>query len=121
MKRRAFLGASAIALASPATAISQPKIPTVGLLWIEPMAYRDVFLEAMKQKGYVTDRSIRYLDRTVREGYGAFEENARELVRAKVDVIVTFGGTSTSSAVRATREIPIVEISGLDPVTLGWA
>lgn len=121
MKRRAFLGASAIAIALPATAISQTQVPTVGLLWVEPAAYRNAFLDAMKQKGYVADRSIRYLDRTVREGYGAFEANAQALVRAKVDVIVTYGGTSTASAVKATREIPIVELSGLDPVALGWA
>jgi putative ABC transport system substrate-binding protein len=47
------------------------------------------------------------------------DEGADHLVRAKVDVIVTYGATATVAAVKATKDIPIVMIIGSDPVALG--
>lgn len=119
MNRRDFILVGAVAGAWPCLARAEAKVPTVGLLWIEPQPYRKTLFDALREKGYVENRNIRFVDRTVREGYSHLRENARELVRAKVDLIVAYGGTATIEAARATKDIPIVMISGLDPVALG--
>jgi hypothetical protein len=46
-------------------------------------------------------------------------ENAADLVRRKVDVIVTFFTPTTLAAKQATREIPIVMAGAGDPVATG--
>jgi putative ABC transport system substrate-binding protein len=119
VNRRDFILVGAVAGAWPCLARAETKVPTVGLLWIEPQPYRKTLFDALREKGYVENRNIRFVDRTVREGYSHLRENARELVRAKVDLIVAYGGTATIEAARATKDIPIVMISGLDPVALG--
>jgi putative ABC transport system substrate-binding protein len=48
-------------------------------------------------------------------------ESAEELARARVDLIVTAGGTATLAAAKATKEIPIVAITGSDLVKAGLA
>jgi ABC-type uncharacterized transport system substrate-binding protein len=121
MNRRDFVFFGAVAGAWPCLARAEAKVPTVGLLWIEPQPYRKTLFDTLREKGYVENRNIRFLDRTVREGYSHLRDSARELVRAKVDVIVAYGGTATTEAAKATKDIPIVTISGLDPVALGWA
>jgi putative ABC transport system substrate-binding protein len=122
MKRREFIFFSAVAGVWPLVARAQAKVPTVGLLWVEPLPYRKALLDALREKGYYADnQTIRFMDRTVREGYAQIADNARELVRAKVDVIVTYGATATTEAAKATKDIPIIMISGLDAVAFGWA
>ena len=120
-RRKLFIALGAGALAAPFASRAQAKVPTVGLLWIEPMPYRKVLLDALREKGYVENQTIRFMDLTVRDGYAQITDNARELVRAKVDLIVTYGGSSTIGVTKATKELPIVMFSGLDPVALGWA
>jgi putative ABC transport system substrate-binding protein len=100
----------------------QARIPVVGLLWndsIKPSPYQTTFLRALREKGYVVGRSVQIDDRISLEGYSRMPEGAAELVRAKVDVIVTYGATATIAAAKATRDIPIVTIIGSDPVAIG--
>jgi len=51
---------------------------------------------------------------------GRLAEMAAELVRLKVDVIVTGGPTATRAAKEATSTIPIVMASDPDPVANGF-
>ena len=46
---------------------------------------------------------------------------AEELVAMKVDVILAGGPAAREAASKATRSLPIVAISGSDPVREGWA
>ena len=46
---------------------------------------------------------------------------ADELVRLKVDVILAAGQPPREAARKATTTIPIVTLSGSDPVREGWA
>ena len=118
--RRKVLFLSAVAGVWPSLVRAQAKVPTVGLLWIEPNPYRKALLDAMYEKGYVENRNIRYLDRTFKEGYAQVAESARQLVQAKVDLIVAYGATSITAAITATKSIPIVMTTGLDVIALGW-
>lgn len=58
----------------------------------------------------------------VRETKGdlnAVEEAARDLVRARVDLVYTVAGSVTQRAARATGNLPVVFAVGSDPVALG--
>lgn len=116
----ATLGAAAGAL--PQIAKPQGRTPVVGLLWndsVKPSPFVAILLDALREKGWVAGRNLRVEDRVTLEGYGGYAENAAELVRTKVDVIVAYGSTAVFAAAKATKEIPIVMLVGVDPVATG--
>jgi len=124
VNRRDFVILGAAALALPFAAHAQGKTPVIGLLWndsLKPSPHVATLLGALREKGYADGRNIRIEDQVALEGYGPMGENAAALVRAKVDLIVTYGATATFAAAKATREIPIVMIIGADPVARGLA
>jgi putative ABC transport system substrate-binding protein len=102
---------------------AQPgKVPRIGLLETGSLAARaplgGAFRQAMRELGYVEGRTVAF------EARGADGESERlaalaaELVRLKVDIIVTSGSSAATAAHRATATIPIVLASG-NPVELG--
>jgi putative tryptophan/tyrosine transport system substrate-binding protein len=116
----AMLGAATDALSRAANA--QDKTPVVGLLWndsVKPSPLVAILLDALREKGWIAGRNFRVEDRVTLEGYGGYVESAADLVRAKVDLIVTRGSTATFAAAKATRQIPIVMHMGSDPVGTG--
>jgi putative tryptophan/tyrosine transport system substrate-binding protein len=124
MRRRDFVAAGAAALAVPFAARAQQRMPVIGLLWndsVKPSPYVATFLAAMGEKGYTVGRNFRVEDRVAVEGYSPMAESAAALVRAAVDVIVTYGATATLAAAKATKGIPIVMVMGRDPVAEGLA
>ena len=124
-RRRLFLIAASAALIHPGTAaFGQSKLPTIGLLWndsVKPSPHKVTLLQALRDKGYVPDGNIQIEDRISLEGYGRYADSASGLVKSKVDLIVTEGSTATLAAARATKDIPIVMVAGLDPVAGGLA
>jgi putative ABC transport system substrate-binding protein len=124
MKRRKFLAGGMILLAFPRLAAAQAKVPTIGLLWndsVKPSPFVAILSQALREKGYVVDRNVRFEDAVALEGYGPMAANAARLVTAKVDLIVTYGATATLAAAKATKGVPIVMIMGADPVERGVA
>jgi putative tryptophan/tyrosine transport system substrate-binding protein len=122
MRRRKFLTGGAAMLALPRLAGAQGKMWVVGLLWndsVKPSPLVEVLLTALREKGWLVGRNLRVEDRISLEGYGGYAEGLKELVRAKVDVIVTSGATATQAAAKATKDIPIVMRIGGDPVASG--
>jgi putative ABC transport system substrate-binding protein len=102
---------------------AQTRVPRIGLLYIEPPKDPDggAFGRGMRDLGYVDGRNVVY---ELRHAGGLPERLpviATELVAAGVDVIVAGGPGPFSAARRATKVIPIVAISGSDPVAEGWA
>ena len=121
MRRREFLAA---ALASPLAARSQAKVHVLGLLWndaVKPSPYALTLLQALRGRGYVEGKNLRVQDQVALEGYAPMAAGAAALVRAKVDLMVTYGATATQTAAKATKEIPIVAVMGADPVARGLA
>src|SRR5436190_8149262 len=91
MKRRAFLVGTTL-LTWPCVSAAQAKVPTIGLLWndsVKPSPYVSILTEALRAKGYVVGRNLRFDDAVALEGYGPIAENAKRLVQTKADVIVT--------------------------------
>src|SRR5262249_44413898 len=79
----------------------------------------DAFRDGLRGLGYVEGRDV-ILEIRYAEGMpGKLPDLATELVRLKVDVIVTQSGMAASATKKATRTIPIVMVSSGDAVGQG--
>jgi putative ABC transport system substrate-binding protein len=124
MDRRTFLVGGVTLLPFPRLLRAQANVPTIGLLWndsVKPSPFVAMLGDGLRDRGYAVGRTVRFEDAVALEGYGPMADNAAALVRAKVDLIVTFGATATLAAAKATKDIPIVAIIGADPVASGLA
>jgi putative tryptophan/tyrosine transport system substrate-binding protein len=112
--RRRDLLASAIAtlVIPPLVAAAQPaKVSVVGVLVHEGSGserFRRLFRGSLRELGYVNGQNIRFEFRSDDGQAGRLPALAAELVRLKVDVIVTWFTPAAIAAKQATREIPIV-------------
>jgi putative ABC transport system substrate-binding protein len=80
-----------------------------------------VFTERLRELGYVEGRTI-VIERAYAGGrYDRLGLLAGDLVKAKVEVIVTDGSPATAAAKRATATVPIVATTMNDPVASGFA
>ena len=73
----------------------------------------------MRKLGYVDGKNISFEYRYCGNEFDRLPALAQELVRLKVDVIVTRGTPETSALKKATKTIPIVFYSVTDPVGAG--
>jgi len=109
--------------AAPVNA-QQPKLIRIGILVAGPASAVSTRVEALRrglrERGYVEGKNIAL---EYRYGDGKLEhmsELAAELVRLKVNVIVTAGSQATRPAKEATHTIPIVMANDNDPVGSGF-
>src|SRR5262245_13974941 len=121
---RLTLGAMLFVLSFPAQAQQLKKIPRIGFLGTASasvVAERvEAFREGLHKLGYLEGKNI-----IIEYRFGEGKSNevtslAVELVRSKVDVIVTAGPAATRSAKEATVTIPIVMGNEGDPVGSGF-
>jgi len=112
-------------LAAPLAADAQQagKVPRIGWLGVEPPSDRPALLAAFRQRlrelGWVEGQNI-VIDYRYAEGrIDRLPDLAAELVRLKVDLIVSFGTQGVTAAKNATKAIPIVMIAVRDPVGTG--
>ena len=127
MRRRefiAFVGCTAAAWPLTARA-EQSAMPVIGFLNSaspQPFAnYVSGFRVGLKQTGYVDGQNVTIEFRWAEGHYDHLPEMAADLVRHKVAVLVSTGGTpSVMAAKAATATIPIVFTTGSDPVRLGF-
>ena len=103
--------------------LAQPQaIPTIGFLHAAtPQADRvAAFQRGLREAGFTEGRSVRTEYRWADGRFERLPELARDLVRRRVDVIVTPGNTSAALAAKAaTSSIPIVFGVAEDPMALG--
>jgi len=103
----------------------QPKkIPRVGYLSVDSSSSESARAEALRgglrELGYVEGKNIVIEWRFADAKPDRLAALAAELVRLKVDVIITGGTGSTRAANEATSTIPIVMTQDLDPVRNGF-
>jgi len=79
----------------------------------------NAFIQGMRELGYVEGQNLLIERRFAESKIERLPGMAEELVRLKVDVIVTGGTPATRAAQQATRTIPIVFGSAGDPVGSG--
>ncbi len=125
MRRREFMSLfGAAAAVWPLAGRAQPpaKLPTVGALVIgstDPEQLWREFRQGLRELGYVEGQNIRFEFRSAQGQANRLPELAAELVRLKVDVILTWFTPPTEAAKQATHEIPIVMADTGDPIGTG--
>jgi putative ABC transport system substrate-binding protein len=118
------VGAMLFALCGSADAQQPKKVPRIGYLSsLDPASdFRfEPFRQALRELGYIEGQNIA-IDYRYSEGKtDRAPEQAAELVRLKVDIIVVGGGGALIRAAKnATKTIPIVMVGvGIDPVKAG--
>jgi ABC-type uncharacterized transport system substrate-binding protein len=131
MDRRAFLGTLGL-LAVPLASEAQQagKVYRVGLIAaatpVSEMAGPEpvhplvrAFVQGLRTLGYVEGRNLILESRSAEGQYERFGDIAAELVRLKVDVIVTFAHPAAQAAKAVTATVPIVMAVSVDPVGAG--
>ena len=127
MKKNIFhiaLGALLYGLCSPVWAQQPTKIPQIGYLVGASLSTNAARIEAfrhgLRDFSYVERKNIVIDWRTADGKPDRLPALAAELVRLKVDVIVTGGPTVTRAAKEATSTIPIVMTNDPDPIGDGF-
>ena len=125
-RRRIVLALGAGALAAPLASFAQQqaaKIARIGFLGTASASGWASRVEALRaglrDLGYVEGKNIVIEFRWAKEKYDQLPDLAAELVRLKVDVLVTGGTPGTLAAKRATTTIPIVMAVSGDAVASG--
>ncbi len=109
-----------LAVAVIAEAQQQKKIPRIGYQSASSSGEREeAFRQGLREMGYVEGQNIVIEWRFAQGKTDQVPRNAAELVRLKIDVIVTGGPTDTRAAKGATSTIPIVMTNDNDPVGTG--
>jgi len=107
-----------------AVAQAQPaKIPKIGFLssgTASGSTFRsEVFRQQLRELGYVEGKSIAFESRYGEDNFDRLPALADELVRLKVDVLVTNSTPAALAGKNATTTIPIVFLGVSDPVVAG--
>ena len=114
MRRREFItliGGASLSWPLAARAQQPANVPTIGILVLgtpEPEPFLKALRDGLRDIGYIEGRNIRLDIRTAEGKSDLLPVKAAELVRLKVDIIVTFQTPPSTAAKLATSEIPIV-------------
>src|SRR5262245_28143867 len=125
MRRREFitlLGGAAATWPLVARAQQASKLPTIGFLAANPSIESQrvaAFVQRLRERGWIDRRNLVIEYRWAEGRNERYAENAAELVRLKVDVIVTIATPPTVAAKQATAVTPIVFAAASDPVGTG--
>jgi putative tryptophan/tyrosine transport system substrate-binding protein len=128
MKRKVTLPALCamlFALSYSASAQQPGKVPRIGYLIVPALssdtsARIEVLRQGLRELGYVEGKNIVIEWRSAEGKLDRLPALAAELVRLKVDIIVTAGPAPTRSAKEATNTIPIVMTNEGDPIGTGF-
>jgi len=124
LQRRDFLIAAGALLAAPLAAEAQQaaKIARIGYLAGDLAAgphLHEAFRQGLRDLGYVEGRNVVIEYRDAEGKLARLPALAAELVALKVDVIMVGGTLAALAAKQATKTLPIVFASAVDPVTDG--
>ena len=126
INRRAFVTVLGALLAAPLGAEAQQaaRIPRIGVLHPGAPAtsshFAAAFTEGLRELGYLEGQNIVVERRFGEAKAERLSDIAAELVRLKVDVIVTSTDPGIAAVKRQTQLIPIVMANSTDPVGTGF-
>jgi putative ABC transport system substrate-binding protein len=121
MRRREFIGFVGGAAAWPVMARAQQVGKVIGILFPGASVSGrstslDAFYQKLRELGYTEGQNTAIERRYGDWNFDRLSDQAAELVRLKVDVIVAFSTTAARAAKQATNTIPIVAGTMADPV-----
>jgi putative tryptophan/tyrosine transport system substrate-binding protein len=126
MHRRNFIAlVGGVTAGWPYSAFAQPaSLPTVGFVNNgSPKAFENLigrFRQGLGEVGFTEDRTVAIETRWAEGSDDRLPTLISELVQRRVSVIVTTGGSRSTSAAQAiTTTIPVVFVMGADPIKLG--
>ena len=112
IRRKVLVGLALLASASRPQATNASTVKRVGLLAFaspaDGLGFERSFLAALTKRGWAVGKNIAVSRAYEAEKVSRLSELADDLVRSKMDVIVTAGSLTTITAARATNSIPIV-------------
>jgi putative ABC transport system substrate-binding protein len=112
-----------LVLGVTAEAQQAAKIPRIGYLDNSTASgiagLLDAFRQELSKLGWIEGKNITIEYRFAEQKLERLPELAADLVRLKVDLIVTSGGPTPLAAKKATTTIPIVMATSVDPVGAG--
>jgi putative ABC transport system substrate-binding protein len=123
ISRRAFIAGAASVGIAPLVAEGQQagKVYRVGFLQRARNENVDVFIQALREAGYVDGQNAVVETRIYQGALDRLPQLAQDLVTRKSDVIVAAAPYAIKAALAATRTIPIIGIDlESDPVASGW-
>lgn len=122
MQRRDFITLLGGAIAAPGAALAQPtKVYRVGVLLLgnaDAASFQTQLSEGLGKSGYLEHQNLLLEFRSAEGKLDLLPQLAAELVALKLDVIVALLTPCALAAQKATRDIPLVIVSG-DPVGSG--
>jgi putative ABC transport system substrate-binding protein len=126
MRRRNFIAllGGAVTAWPLAPRAQQPAIPVIGYVSSLTQAVSARFDAALRRglsdMGYVEGQNVSIQYRWITDRYDALPAMAADLVQRQVAVILALGPPAVLAAKTATQTIPIVFVTGADPLKFGF-
>jgi putative ABC transport system substrate-binding protein len=126
MRRREFIAGIGTAAAGPLVAQAQPAaVPVVGYVYAGTAEgsggdQAAAFRKGLSESGFIEGRNVKIEYRWAQNDNDRLPDLAADLVRRRVAVIATMGASPAALAAKVlTTTIPIVFVTGGDPVGMG--
>lgn len=96
-----------------------PAKARIGWVGVAPEPFMPTFRQGLRERGWVEGENLLIEQRYAAGDLARIPGLVADLVKLRVDIIVTIGNTSTGTAQKATRAIPVVFLTS-DPVERGF-